>query len=161
MHPLADVELQGIHLRRDTICHNGFRPLKPRPSGGGHSGPMVRDLRCSRAASRKCKRYCAGRRQACPPEQSSVRRAGPASGRSLPRVLGHGAGGIHARWAAAPAGAPRTTGICLTRDSWNTTVVTQKRPECPPPEGRGFRGLKPLWHMVSRLKWICDTRSQG
>lgn len=45
-------------------------------------------------------------------------------------------------------------GIRLTRDSWNTKVITQKRPECPPMEGRGFRGLKPLWHMVSRLKWI-------
>lgn len=45
-------------------------------------------------------------------------------------------------------------GIRLTRDSWNTNVTTQKRPKCPPMEGRGFRGLKSLWHMVSRLKWI-------
>jgi TPR repeat protein len=37
-------------------------------------------------------------------------------------------------------------GIRLTRDSWNTTIVTQKRPEYPPMEARGFRGLKPLWY---------------
>ena len=29
---------EGIHLGRDTIYHNGFRPLKPRASIGGHSG---------------------------------------------------------------------------------------------------------------------------
>ena len=45
-------------------------------------------------------------------------------------------------------------GIRLTRDSWNTNAITQKRPKCPPMEGRGFRGLKSLWHMVSRVKWI-------
>jgi len=37
-------------------------------------------------------------------------------------------------------------GIRLTRDSWNTNAMTQKRPKCPPMEGRGFRGLKPLWY---------------
>ena len=31
-------DFSGIHLRRDTIYHNGFRPLKPRASIGGHSG---------------------------------------------------------------------------------------------------------------------------
>jgi uncharacterized membrane protein len=28
---VSDHRGTGTHLRRDTICHNGFRPLKPRP----------------------------------------------------------------------------------------------------------------------------------
>jgi hypothetical protein len=28
----------GTHLRRDTICHHGLRPLKLQLSSGGHSG---------------------------------------------------------------------------------------------------------------------------
>src|SRR5215475_4541148 len=51
-------------------------------------------------------------------------------------------------------------GIRLTRDSWNTNAITQKRPKCPPLEGRGFRGLKSLWHMVSRLTWISALLKQ-
>ena len=45
-------------------------------------------------------------------------------------------------------------GIRLTRDSWDTIVITQKCPGGPSLEGHGFRGLKPLWHILSRLKWI-------
>ena len=45
-------------------------------------------------------------------------------------------------------------GIRLTRDSWDTTVVTQKCPGCPSLEGHDFRCLKPWWHLVSRLKWV-------
>jgi len=36
-----------------------------------------------------------------------------------------------------------------------------KTPGMPVTGGRGFRSLKPLWHIVSRLTWVCDTRSQG
>ena len=46
------------------------------------------------------------------------------------------------------------SGIRLTRHSWNTNAISQKRPKCPQMEGRGFRGLKSLWQMVFRLKWI-------
>ena len=48
-------------------------------------------------------------------------------------------------------------GIHLRRDSWHTTVVAQKLPECPSLEGHGLRSLKSLWHMVSRLKWIPEN----
>jgi hypothetical protein len=30
--------LRGTHLRRDTMCHNGFRLLKPRPPVTGMPG---------------------------------------------------------------------------------------------------------------------------
>ena len=52
-----------------------------------------------------------------------------------------------------PSVKPEKTGIRLRRDSWHTTVVAQKLPECPSLEGHGLRYLKSLWHMVSRLKW--------
>src|SRR5947208_4128303 len=39
-----------------------------------------------------------------------------------------------------------SAGICLRRDSWNTTAVTQKCMACPSLAARGFRSLKPLWY---------------
>ena len=41
----------------------------------------------------------------------------------------------------------------LTRDSLNTVIVTQNVQNAIT-RSHGFRGLKPLWHIVSRLKWI-------
>ena len=40
----------------------------------------------------------------------------------------------------------RFAGICLRRDSWNTTAVTQKCTACLSLAARGFRSLKSLWY---------------